>query len=166
MSVIKVEYMDQILNLTDTPTIAAGGVDTDSIAFETSDDSWDGFGLNAIFYRSDDATKYKSPILEGKATIPHEVLYKEGTFFFGIAGTKKATRTNEDGVEEEYEQIKTSQMIAYRIVKGAASEGSIDYVPPTSNEYTEIMDALGRVETNHPYIEIVDGENYNYTEDL
>lgn len=161
MSVIKVEYMDQVLNLIDTPTIAAGGVDTDSISFITTCSEWDDFGLNAIFYRSDDDTKYKTPILEGKVTIPHEVLYKEGTFFFGIAGTKVAKKTNDEGVEEEYEQVKTSQMIPYKIVKGAAHEGSKEHLPPTANEYTEIMDALGRVETNHPYIEFVN-ENYNY----
>lgn len=152
MSVIKVEYMDQILNLIDTPTIAAGGVDTDSIEFITNCTEWDNFGLDAIFYRSDDDTKYKTPIMGGKATIPHEVLYKEGTFFFGICGIK-----NEDG----YQQVKTSQMIPYKIVKGAAHEGSIGHLPPTTDQYTEIMDALGRVETNHPYIEFVN-ENYNY----
>lgn len=153
MSVIKVEYMDQILNLIDTPTIAAGGVDTDFIEFISNSNDWKDFGLDAIFYRLDDDTKYKTPIMEGKATIPHEVLYKEGTFFFGICGIK---------TENGYQQVKTSQMIPYKVVKGAAHEGSKEHLPPTQNEYDEIMDALGRVEENHPYIEVVAGENYNY----
>ena len=161
MSVIKVEYMDQVLNLIDTPTIAAGGVDTDSISFITTCSEWDDFGLNAIFYRSDDDTKYKTPIVEGKATIPHEVLYKEGTFFFGICGIKEVEKTNEDGTTEKYQQVKTSQMIPYKIVKGAAHEGSIDHIPPTTDQYTEIMNALGLSETKRPYIEVVN-ENYNY----
>lgn len=152
MSVIKVEYMDQILNLIDTPTIAAGGVDTDFIEFISNSNDWTDFGLNAIFYRLDDDTKYKTPIVEGRATIPHEVLYKEGTFFFGICGIK---------IEDGYQQVKTSQMIPYKVVKGAAHEGSKEHIPPTQNEYDEIMDALGRVEENHPYIEFMN-ENYNY----
>ena len=157
MSIITVDCKDQILNVTNAPTISAGGVETDSIKF-TFCDNWNGFGKTAIFCRSDIPTKYKSAIINGEAIIPHEVLQKEGLFYFGVYGSMPAT----DDEGNEYKKVKTSQLIGYRVVKGAILDDSVESENPTLDDYDRINAALAEVKLLHPYLE--DTKNkYNYT---
>lgn len=159
MSIIEVECIDQILNLKNTPTIAAGDVNTDIIKFTYFCNEWNGFGKTAIFCRSDSPKRYKSAIIDGEAIIPHEVLQTEGFFYFGVHGV--ITEKDDDG-KDYIKAAKTSQMIGYKVVKGAELDGSVESDPVEAEDYERIMAAYGEVMQLHPYIEDTDKE-YNYT---
>lgn len=159
MSIITVDCIDQILTLKNTPVISAGGVETDSIRF-TFCDSWDGFGKTAVFCRPDSPARYKSLIVNGEATIPHEVLQSEGLFYFGVHGSAIAT----DGNGDEYAKVKTSQMIGYRVVRGATVDGSAESERPSDDVYSQLMSAYAEAMGLHPYLEEAK-ETFDYTEE-
>lgn len=114
MSIVQIECHDQRLFVVNAPLIASGDVETDTIRFTFSEE-WDGFDKTAVFYRNEDeayAVRLTEAVYE-ECKIPKEVLLDEGFFYFGIHGAKNGT-------------TKTSQIIRYRVVKGAIIENAID----------------------------------------
>ena len=85
-TLIKVECVDQVLRLTQTPTIASGGVKEDTVEF-AFDSLWDGFNLAAVFYRSENEV-YHVEIVDNRCIIPKEVLANPGYFYLGVMGAK------------------------------------------------------------------------------
>lgn len=124
MSIIKIDCIDQTLNMVNAPLIASGDVETDIVKFEFCP-LWNGFLKTAVFYRSE--SEVYSVLLDenSEATIPKEVLQKEGLFYFGVHGVFEG-------------KVKTSQVLRYRVVKGAISEEAT--IPdPTPDIYSQIL---------------------------
>ena len=128
-TIVKVKCIDQVLEVLEAPVIASGGFYEDKILFEFGP-LWDGFTKIATFYIKKDETYYAEVDFDNSCTIPHEVLEKAGNMFFGVMGvnTEEITRT--------------SEVIKYKIVQGAISEG---HKPsdPTPDIYEQILARLG-----------------------
>ena len=125
MSTIKVSCNDQVMSFDDMPVIASGGVNEDQVQF-SFDSAWNLYAKTAVFYRNPQQV-YHVPITENRCNIPHEVLEKEGDMYFGVFGIHGTT-------------IQTSEVVKYKIVQGAITEG-ITVPPPSgggSGDYDEI----------------------------
>lgn len=137
MSVIKVHCNDQRLLVTQSPVIASGDVNTDSVYFDFSDE-WNNFAKTAVFFRDKGAAYYHELVDENvEAVIPKEVLQDEGYFYFGVTGVDKDDNT----------KLLTSQVVKYRVVKGAVTNA---IKPPeiTATEYQQLlarMNELGQI---------------------
>nr|DAI88712.1 MAG TPA: nucleoid-associated protein [Caudoviricetes sp.] len=122
-TLIKVECTDQVLRLTQTPTIASGGVKEDTVEF-AFDNLWDGFNLAAVFYRSEKEV-YHVEIVDNRCIVPREVLANPGYFYLGVMGVK-------DGV------TRTTNVLSYRVEAGAITEG-VKPPEPTPSIYEQIL---------------------------
>lgn len=124
MSIINIKCIDQSLTITNAPLISSGGIETDSLKLEFCP-MWDGYVKTAIFYR-DESEVYSVLVDENsEAIIPKEVLQSEGCFYFGIHGVLDS-------------KVRTSQVMRYRVVKGAIS-GETILPDPTPDIYSQIM---------------------------
>lgn len=122
-TLIKVECTDQVLRLTQTPTIASGGVKEDTVEF-AFDNLWDGFNLAAVFYCSEKEV-YHVGIVDNRCIVPREVLANPGYFYLGVMGVK-------DGV------TRTTNVLSYRVEAGAITEG-VQPPEPTPSIYESIL---------------------------
>lgn len=132
MSVIKITVDEQNLYITDSPKIAAQGVNENQVEFTFSSD-WDGFGTTANFYlESDPETIYTSLVdANGFAPIPYEITSGAGRICLGVSGVKNYV-------------VKTTEILTYKIVKGL-------YIAETSQPspgiYEQILTAIGKMHT-------------------
>lgn len=122
-TLIKVECTDQVLRLTQTPTIASGGVKEDTVEF-AFDNLWDGFNLAAVFYCGEKEV-YHVGIVDNCCIVPREVLANPGYFYLGVMGVK-------DGV------TRTTNVLSYRVEAGAITEG-VKPPEPTPSIYEQIL---------------------------
>ncbi len=122
-TLIKVECTDQVLRLTQTPTIASGGVKEDTVEF-AFDSLWDGFDLAAVFYCGEKEV-YHVGIVDNCCIVPREVLANPGYFYLGVMGVK-------DGV------TRTTNVLSYRVEAGAITEG-VKPPEPTPSIYEQIL---------------------------
>lgn len=127
---INIECVDQKLYITNRPLIASGGQKEDQIVFSFCS-LWSGFGKTAVFYRNPSEV-YNVAVADDKCLIPTEVLTDEGEFFFGVFGSKGDIK-------------RTSEVIKYSVVQGAAIEGSAPSAP-TPDIYDQIMTKLGEID--------------------
>ncbi|MGN1479855.1 MAG: hypothetical protein ACI4XH_08815, partial [Acutalibacteraceae bacterium] len=111
MSTIKVKTADQKLFITDKPLISSGDKDSDFIEFDF-DSSWDEFTERYCVFYLDRPDPYQVAIENGKCPIIEAMTAQEGVFYFGIWG--RALNVN---------QIKTSEIVAYKIATGAPTDG-------------------------------------------
>ena len=128
MSEIHVSVTDQVMKLTQSPTLASGGVNETKVVF-TFCEKWDGFVKTALFYR--DTEKVYYAILENDTCIlPWEVYAENGTFFFTVFGDKDTTR-------------RTAGVLRYKVGKGIVAD---DAMPsdPTPDVYDQIMALLAK----------------------
>lgn len=134
MSNILVTTDQQILRITEAPRIAAEGVNENYVIF-TFDESWDGYGKTVLFFRKEDDTRRYISVVdgEGKALVPNAVTEEEGVFCFSVTGTK-------DDVEY------TSEIVKYQVFRGMNATRS-GTPTPTPDVYTQIMQALGNLQT-------------------
>lgn len=124
MSIINIKCIDQTLTITNAPLIASGDIQTDSVKFEFCP-LWDRYVKTAIFYR-DESEVYGVLVDENsEAIIPKEVLQSEGCFYFGVHGVLDS-------------KVRTSQVMRYRVVKGAVTE-DVMIPEPTPDIYSQIM---------------------------
>lgn len=132
MSIIKVTVDDQALYVTESPVVAAQGVNENFFQFTLSAD-WSGFGVVALFWKEgNEDTVYESVVDgTGKALVPHEVTDLQGRFCVGLAGTKGNI-------------IHTSEVLKYKVVKGryTAGQGS---EPPTPGIYEQMLSLAGQM---------------------
>lgn len=132
MSIIKVTVDDQALYVTESPVVAAQGVNENYFQFALSAD-WTGFGVVALFWKEgNEDTVYESVVDgTGKALVPHEVTDLQGRFCVGLAGTKGNI-------------IHTSEILKYKVVKGryTAGQGS---EPPTPGIYEQMLSLAGQM---------------------
>lgn len=124
MSIINIRCIDQTLTVTNAPLISSGNIQTDSLKFEFCP-MWDGYLKTAIFYRSESEVYAVLVDENSEAIVPKEVLQNEGYFYFGVHGVSG-------------DKVRTSQVLRYRVVKGAISEEVL--IPdPTPDIYAQIM---------------------------
>ena len=123
-SEIKVSCNDQVLKITESPVLAAGGLNEVRIAFNFCE-KWAGFIKTAIFYRNEEDVYYAVLDETDTCIVPWEVCYEEGTFYFGVFGEKDNIR-------------RTSNIVRYKVKKGAITE---DMMPsdPSPDVYDQIM---------------------------
>jgi hypothetical protein len=126
MTQIKITATDQELNVTEAPVLASGGVNETEVVF-TFDSTWTSYTTKtAVFFKKDSETAYHQLLSNSKATVPQEVLVDDGVLFIGVFGQASST------------DVKTSSLIAYKVVKGAITTG-ISPIPPTSTVYQQII---------------------------
>ena len=125
MSVIKVNCIDQVLTVTNSPVIASGGREENTVVFNFCS-AWDGFSRIAVFWNV--PTEPYSVVLndEDSGVVPWEVLKSDGVFFFGVYGL------NAGGVR------RTSQVLRYRVEKGAFIEGA-EPSDPTQELWEQLL---------------------------
>ena len=121
-TLIKVTCTDQRLILTANPRIASGGQNEDVVEFEFCP-LWDGLKKTAVFYRNEPEV-YNVELTDDRCVIPYEVLSTEGTMYFGVFGVK-------DDI------TRTSEIISYRVVKGALVYGTLPG-GPTPNIFDQV----------------------------
>lgn len=129
-TIIKVKCIDQSLALVGTPLVASGGKNEDLAQFEFCE-KWDGYTKTATFYQDEKHAYYSLINEKDTCVIPCEVLQKEGNLYFGVFGTK-------DNV------TRTSQILKYKVVKGAITEG-IKPSDPTPNIYEQFLTEVNRI---------------------
>ena len=135
MSTIKVLVNEQSLRVINGPKIASRGVNENVVEF-TFDESWDGFGKTAIFYKEfHEENVYQSIIdSDGIASVPHEATDTECKMCFGVVGIKGNV-------------IYTTEVIKYNIVKGVPISGS-ESEPPSPTIYQQMLSLVGQVQSD------------------
>lgn len=123
-TLIRVECIDQRLYVAASPAVASGGRNEDAVEFSFCP-LWEGFEKTAVFYRTE-TEQYHAPVTDDRCIIPHEVLADEGTMYFGVYGVKG-------------DITRTSEVVRYRVVKGAIVEGTSPS-RPTANIFAQIRD--------------------------
>lgn len=150
MSIIKVTVDDQALYVTESPVVAAQGVNENYFQFTLSSD-WSGFGVVVLFWKEgNEDTVYESVIDgTGKALVPHEVTDLQGRFCVGLAGTKGNI-------------IHTSEVLKYKVVKGKYTAGQSSE-PPTPGIYEQMLSLAGQM--SDQFRQVVE-EQSEFIEDL
>jgi len=144
MSIIKVAVDDQALYLTESPVVAAQGVNENYFQFALSAD-WSGFGVVALFWKEGyEDTVYESAVDgTGKALVPHEVTDTQGRICVGLAGTKENI-------------IHTSEVLKYKVVKGKYTAGQSSE-PPTPGIYEQMLSLAGQM--SDQFRQVVEDQN-------
>lgn len=131
MSIIKVTCTDQVLTFDNTPVIASGGLEEDFVQFSFCG-QWDGFERTAVFWRSEAEAYHVLLDEEDSCQVPPEVTADEGTIYFGVFGVDPAGRQ------------RTSEVLTYRIVKGAITTGTKPS-EPTPDIYTQLLEQYASI---------------------
>lgn len=106
MSVLKINCSDQVMQFTNTPVIASGGIREDHIEF-TFCSQWGGFEKVAVFVKNTEMLPPELIDSTGRCEIPYDVLASAGRFYIGVFGV------NAEGVR------RTSEFLEYSIREGA-----------------------------------------------
>lgn len=124
-TIIKLRCIDQVLTFDSTPLIASGGVEEDRVQVEFCS-KWDGLIKTAVFWRNEKDAYHVLMDEDDSAAIPKEVLIDEGRIYLGFFGVSAE------------EKQRTSQVLAYNVVKGAIT---LDAAPdnPTVDLYTQLL---------------------------
>ena len=86
MTRIELVANDQLLQVTVSPKISSGEVNTVGIHVDFSDE-WNNFGKNAVFYTSYNSRDiYEIVMTNDECIVPSEVMKKSGTLYIGIRG--------------------------------------------------------------------------------
>lgn len=124
-TIIKVQCIDQTLQITSKPVVASGGFNENIVEFSFCG-LWNGFTKVAVFYQNAELP-YFQPLDDNDAcVIPWEVLAKDGEIHFGVFGE------NADGV------TRTSALARYKIVRGAITDG-LQPTNPTPELWTQVL---------------------------
>lgn len=124
-TLITVRVVDQTIQLANKPLIASGSQGVIQIQC-TFDSLWDGYAVTGVFYRTKEEVYHVTERLN-ILTVPHEVLAKEGYFYFGLLGTADNTRTTE--------------VIRLEVKQGAITEGMTP-PDPTPDIYTQLLQKI------------------------
>lgn len=125
MSIIKVNCVDQTLVFENTPVIASGGLEENFVQFSFCS-QWDGFTKTAVFWRSESEVFHNLLDEENSCQVAPEVTASDGVIYFGVFGVDAAGRQ------------RTSEVLTYRVVKGAITEGTVPS-DPTPDIYTQLI---------------------------
>lgn len=123
MSIIQASVDEQIMTITNNPTIASGGSGT-NILNVTFDSDWDGFLKTAVFYQ-DIKNPYFVPMERDSCVVPWESTMKDGILNIGIFGVKDNKRI-------------TTVVKKYKVFKGALTD-EINVQPPSQDMWQQIF---------------------------
>lgn len=124
---ITAQVIDQTLMVTNKPKLASGGENTYQVEL-TLDSFWDGYGLEAVFWR-DKKRQYRVVLTEGVGTIPYEVTTEPGEVHFSVRGIK--------GTE-----VRPTDEVVLNFVQGPPSAGS--YPAPLPDVYKQVLSAQAK----------------------
>ena len=139
MSVIKIKCNDQVMTFENTPVIASGGLEENSVEFSFCA-QWDGYARTAVFWRSEKEAYHVILDENDSGIIPSVVTSEPGVIYFGVFGV------NADSCR------RTTEVLNYRIVKGTITENT---KPPEATpeiydqllaKYAEVLVALDPAE--------------------
>lgn len=130
MGVLKLKTVDQNLTFLDQCSIYSGDINTDRVSFNFSE-HWNGYTKTAIFYKYEDQVYSNLLDPDNSCIIPHEVLKEEGVITIGVYGVKD-------------DKVLTSEVIRYRLKRGAVSE-KIIIEPPSLNVYQQVISQYGEI---------------------
>lgn len=137
-SEIKVSCNDQVLKITESPVVAAGGVNEVRVVFNFCE-KWVGFVKTAIFYRDEEEVYYAVLDENDTCIVPWEVCDDEGTFYFSVFGEKDGTR-------------RTASVVRFKVKSGAISS---DMRPsePTPDVYSQFLEEVAKArEENRAFV--------------
>lgn len=124
-TIIQVQCVDQQLMVTNSPVIAAGGINEDVVQFSFSE-HWDGFAKTAVFWQNIEDSYSVLIDDDNQCVVPAEVLSTEGKLCFGVFGVLE-------------DCTRTSTILSYNIKKGV-SEGQTPEA--TQTIYEQILSAM------------------------
>lgn len=127
-TIIRASCNDQVLKLTESPIIAAGGQNEVAVVFNFCE-KWDGFAKTATFYREEENVYYAVVDENDTCVVPWEVYFEAGTFYFGVFGEK-------DGIR------RTSNVVRYKVKRGSITAGMMPS-DPSPGVYEQIIAQLG-----------------------
>lgn len=141
-TIINVECVDQELIITNSPTLASGGICENIVSFKFCN-KWDGFSKTAVFYQNEKNVYYALINDQNECEVPHEVTMNEGTLHLGVFGVNGDAR-------------RTSKVDKIRIHKGAWNK---DMHPsdPTPDIYTQLQSEMN--DLNNLLKSLLDGTN-------
>lgn len=129
MTTIGLVANDQLLQVTLSPKISSGEVNTVKVHVDFSDD-WDNFGKSAVFYTSYNTRDiYEMVMTDDECIVPSEVMSKAGTLYIGIRG-----------VNSDKNKVKTTSLVKLKISEGAPTGNSTE-IEPTPDVYQQLLTA-------------------------
>ena len=132
MSIVKVKCTDQVLKFESTPVISSGGLAENFVEFSFCD-QWAGFVKTAVFWRSENEPYHNLLDEDGMCELPPEVACEECEIYFGVFGV------DADG------RRRTSNVLTYRIVKGAIVTGTKPS-DPAPDVYTQLLQSYAEMQ--------------------
>lgn len=148
MSVIKIKCINQALYFEHTPVIASGDKGVDFVEFSFCS-KWDGYQRVAVFWRTEEEVYHVNLDASDTCAIPREVMTQEGVLYLGAFGVNDAG------------QRRTTQVLTYRIEKGAIVAGGVA-PDPSPSIYDQLLALY--TEMNEKYIDVT--ETMTYKADL
>jgi len=133
-TIISVECVDQDLIITNSPVIASGGLNENSVAFKFCS-KWDGFAKTAVFYKNTKEVYHALIDENNMCEVPHEVTDSEGTMFFGVFGVSG-------------DVTRTSRVLKYKIRQGAIT-GDTSPSDPTPDIYEQLLSQYAFIIEEH-----------------
>lgn len=134
MTTIEVRVRDQAVSIAATPVVASGDQKSVKLRVRFSHE-WDDYTRSAVFFTGVDETVYEVMLTDNQCDVPHEVLAKMGSLYFGFRG-----------VDPTDQRIKTSEVAKYSIRRGAPP-GTATTQEPTPDVYQQILARLNEIET-------------------
>ena len=129
MALIKITVRGHRCELVEADPLATGSAGVDALVLDGPDESWEGFGLTAVF-KTQAGSVYYAAVENGGAQIPAAALLSE-RFGLSLLGTKS------DGQGGELRM--TTNYVSFGIYAGAGSGGTYPD-DPTETLYTEIRE--------------------------
>lgn len=123
-TIVTARCIDQAMQLTNMPKIAAGGLNETKIQF-TFCSKWDGFAKTAVFYRANQSETYRQQLVDDACMLPAEVCADPGVVFFGVFGVFGDTR-------------RTTEVKQLVVCPGGATEAAAG---PTLDVYEQLLSA-------------------------
>lgn len=130
-SQITARVTDQTIQLVNSPLLASGSEGVLQVKV-TFDSLWNGYGKTAVFYRNKEQV-FHVVMVDGVATVPHEVITEEGFFHFGVMGVAENTRTTE--------------VLCLELKQGAITLANAEAQEPTPNIYEQLLASYGKLDT-------------------
>ena len=134
MTTISLIADDQSLTV-NTPTLVSSG-DKNSVELHVLFSAvWYSYAKSAVFFTEENEDDvYEVILTNSRCVVPHEVLSKEGILFIGVRG-----------VDAGSNKIKTTNLVRYRIHKGAPV-GKSASVAPSPTVYEQLIAMVGQAE--------------------
>lgn len=130
MSLIKINVIDQQLQIVEKPLIATGDVNTDVVQW-TFDSTWNGYGKVAVFYQNPKEVYHSVVNSSNMSVIPKEALREVKTLHIGVFGVRG-------------DNIITSQVLRYKIVEGAITSDTTP-TDPSPDLWQQILEKFSLV---------------------